>query len=90
MNESERKKKERIEAFLHGGMVTQEIFQSLEQARFVDAEWVWMFETFDPLIADQQIVRQMHEAAPTEYLKGVMGGILMLRESIALVTGRGF
>lgn len=84
------KKRDRIESFLLGGMATREIFENLERARAIDSEWAWMFDAVDPLTADQQIVRQLHENAPTEYLKGVIGGVLMMRESIALITGRGF
>lgn len=90
MSDFEDKKRERIETFLLGGMSTREIFENLERAKAVDADWVWQFDVVDPLTADQQIVRQLHETAPTEYLKGVIGGILMMRESMALITGREF
>lgn len=90
MDNADKAKRARLDAFLNGGMVTAEIYLELESARSVDPDWVWQFEIVDPLIADQQIVRQMHESAPSDYLKGVMGGILMMRETIALVTGRGF
>jgi hypothetical protein len=80
----------KLDAFFLGGLVTQDVFESIESARGSDPDWVWLFETVDPLIAEQKVVKQLHDTAPDLYLKGVISGILMMRESIALVTGRGF
>jgi hypothetical protein len=83
-------KRAELDAFFLGGLVTQEVFEQMESAKAADPDWVWLFETVDPLIAEQRVVKQLHETAPNLYLKGVISGILMMRESIALVTGRGF
>ena len=83
-------KRDELDAFFLGGLVTQEVFEQMESAKAADPDWVWLFETVDPLIAEQRVVKQLHETAPNLYLKGVISGILMMRESIALVTGRGF
>lgn len=52
--------------------------------------WYADFEDIDPFVAERAFVQHLLETAPTEYARGVVVGIMLIRQQIAMVTGRGF
>lgn len=53
-------------------------------------EWFADYEDIDPYTAERRFVEELLEASPTEFARGLVTGILLMRQQIALVTGRGF
>jgi len=51
-------------------------------------DWFAEYEDRDPMVADREVLAHMLETAPTEFTQGLIVGIVMLRQQIAIVTER--
>jgi hypothetical protein len=52
--------------------------------------WHAEFEDVDPFIADRAEVERLLQDAPTEFASGLITGIMVIRQQVAIVTGREF
>ena len=53
-------------------------------------DWHADFEDVDPFVADRPQVEQLLKTAPTAWASGYVTGIFVLRQQIAIVSGREF
>lgn len=53
-------------------------------------EWYADYEDIDPFVADRELVEHLLKTAPNDYTSGLITGMLLIRQQIAAVTGRGF
>lgn len=53
-------------------------------------EWYADYEDIDPFVADRELVEHLLQTAPNDYTRGLVTGMLLIRQQIAAVTGRGF
>lgn len=63
----------------------------LNQQRELHPEW---FDEYDDamvdVVADRQVMEQLLDTAPNEFLRGLMYGKLAMRQQIATLTERAF
>lgn len=52
--------------------------------------WYAAFEDIDPFIADRADVESLLKQAPNEFASGILCGIIMFRQQLAVMTGREF
>lgn len=53
-------------------------------------DWYEQYEDVDPMIGDRATVEALLNDAPTDFARGLIAGILIFRQSLAIVTGREF
>ncbi len=54
------------------------------------SQWWFDYEDFDPLTASREVCETLLASAPTDWARGMMAGVIVTRNDLALVTGRGF
>lgn len=62
----------------------------MRQLREQHPHWHADFDDLDPFVAERRHVEHLLQTAPTEWARGLLTGIMMFRQQIAAVTGRGF
>lgn len=53
-----------------------------------DPEWFAEYEDRDPMVADRASLKMLLDTAPNEFAQGLIVGVIMLRQQIAIVTDR--
>ncbi|MEJ8837590.1 hypothetical protein [Ramlibacter sp. AN1133] len=52
--------------------------------------WYADYEDIDPFTADRDLVEHLLQTAPDGYTRGLITGMLLIRQQIAAISGRGF
>jgi len=55
-----------------------------------NTDWVRIFDTLDPFIADRETLEELKDTAPTSRAKDWLWGIIDTRKMYAAVTGNPF
>jgi hypothetical protein len=63
---------------------------ALAGVRTQHPDWYADYEDIDPFVADRELVEHLLQTAPDDLTKGLIMGMLLIRQQIAAVTGRGF
>ena len=67
-----------------------DVTKKLDEVRETPPAWHADYEDIDPFVASRSDVEQLLDTAPDEFCKGLITGILMMRQTIAAVTNREF
>jgi hypothetical protein len=62
----------------------------LDAVKARSPSWHADFEDIDPFVASRSDVEHLHTTAPDEFCKGLITGILLMRQTVAAVTNREF
>ena len=52
--------------------------------------WYADYEDSDPFVSDRVFVEHLLATAPNDFTRGLVTGMMLIRQQIAAITGRGF
>lgn len=71
-------------------VLSELIMAERDRLRENHAEWFFDYEDFDPMTAPREVCEALLVSAPTEWARGMIAGIMVMRSQLAMITGRGF
>lgn len=68
----------------------REVDGQLQRVKDEHPDWYHDYEDIDPFTAERAFVEHLLQTAPDEFTRGLVTGMLLIRQQIAAVSGRGF
>ncbi len=68
----------------------QMLHQQMQSVQANHPDWYADYEDGDVFTASREVLSELVNTAPTDFARGLLVGVMMFRQQLAIITGRSF